>query len=171
MGDRERLAQLGTEVLDGTGLTAVPMGMIRTDGGLFPAELSSLAVYDDSGEAAGQVIVGRDISQRKRLDDTLRYQATLLSNVLDAVISTDMEFIVRSWNNAAERIYGWTGHEALGNPLYQLIHHAYVGETEEEMRRQFRSGGSWRGEAIHTAQRRLAADRSIVRFSDQGRAG
>ncbi len=39
----------------------------------------------------------------------------------DAVIVTDLHFHVRSWNGAAERLYGWREHEALGRHLLDVV--------------------------------------------------
>lgn len=50
------------------------------------------------------------------LDD----DASLLRFVSDAVISVDTLLVVRSWNRAAERIYGWTREEAIGRSLPEL---------------------------------------------------
>ena len=42
------------------------------------------------------------------------FYASLLEHVNDAVIAVDADLQVLSWNRAAEQIYGWSAHEAVG---------------------------------------------------------
>lgn len=44
----------------------------------------------------------------------IHYQANLLGNVSDAIISTDLNLKIQSWNKAAEYIYGWKAGEITG---------------------------------------------------------
>jgi len=46
-------------------------------------------------------------AERKRAEETLRYQATLLTNLKDAVIASDEQYRITAWNPGAELIYGW----------------------------------------------------------------
>ena len=49
----------------------------------------------------------------------------LIDELLDAVdtamIVTNLEGVVELWNDAAERLYGWSAVEAIGEPLAELI--------------------------------------------------
>ncbi len=82
---------------------------IRKDGTTFDAELNIGVIKDD-----GLVCIIRDITERKAQERQLRYQAALQENVSDAVIVTDMQLRIQSWNQAAVRMYGWTAAEASG---------------------------------------------------------
>jgi PAS domain S-box-containing protein len=77
----------------------------------------------------GQII---DITERKRDEARLRYQATLLANVNDAIIATDKNTIITSWNKAAERIYGWSAEEAIGQAGSLLLKTETMGGTRKE---------------------------------------
>ncbi|MBD3284678.1 PAS domain-containing protein, partial [Candidatus Uhrbacteria bacterium] len=46
--------------------------------------------------------------------------AFLLENVTEAVIATDTDLCITTWNPAAEAMYGWHSAEALGRPLHEL---------------------------------------------------
>lgn len=81
---------------------------VRRDGTGFDAELSISHIEND-----GFVCSIRDITERKAQELQLRYQASLQENVSDAVIVTDMELRIQSWNRAAERIYGWRAEEVV----------------------------------------------------------
>jgi PAS domain S-box-containing protein len=84
----------------------------------------------------------------KRLEEQLHYQDRLLQHISDAVISTDMEFNIQSWNKSAEKMYGWAAEEVLGKPVSEVIRTEYPHDLEEDVIRQFQETGLWRGEVI-----------------------
>lgn len=49
------------------------------------------------------------------------YLASLLANTNDAVFSMDNSFVIKSWNRAAELLYGYTAEEAIGKSTMDLI--------------------------------------------------
>jgi PAS domain S-box-containing protein len=53
--------------------------------------------------------------------DHAQHCAAVLATVHDAVISTDSRFIITSWNPAAERLFGNTAAEAVGQPSAAVI--------------------------------------------------
>jgi PAS domain S-box-containing protein len=69
----------------------------------------------------GFALTWRDITSRKEMEKHLAYQAMLLDNVHDAIIATDEKLRVTSWNNAAQRLYGWTEAEAMGQNVTELL--------------------------------------------------
>lgn len=72
----------------------------------------------------------------------------LLDQLSDAVISTDLEWTVRSWNAAAERMYGWRADEVIGRPVRELLQTIYtVGDRDLAMQ-QVKEHDSWEGEVI-----------------------
>jgi PAS domain S-box-containing protein len=90
----------------------------------------------------------RDVSDRKRAEQQLAYDAQLLENMDDAVLATDAEFALTAWNRGAERMFGWTADEALGRLVHELIPTSFSdAELAAEMR-ELVDTGRWRGEAI-----------------------
>jgi diguanylate cyclase (GGDEF)-like protein/PAS domain S-box-containing protein len=86
-----------------------------------PVVVESISVLIDwDGAPAFQVIL-RDISERRRAEAALRYQASLVSHVSDAIIATDRAGRIRSWNPAAEALYGVRSVEAIGRPAADLL--------------------------------------------------
>ncbi len=82
------------------------------------------------------------------LNQQLKYQADLLANVSDAVIATDVNFIVQSWNKAAEKMYGWTAQEAKGQTLKELVKTEYPANTREELLNRLFETGQFEAEVI-----------------------
>ncbi|MFZ4662535.1 MAG: PAS domain S-box protein [Caldilineaceae bacterium] len=88
----------------------------RFDGAIFDAELSIGLINDD-----GLVCIMRDITQRKVQERRLQYHAGLQKAVGDPVIVTDMAWQIQSWNNAAERVYGWSADEVIGRVVNEVV--------------------------------------------------
>ena len=85
---------------------------------------------------------------REQAEEHIRYQANLLENISDAVISTDMNFVIRTWNKPAERIYGWTQEEVIGKPLAEVLDTQTVGDSKELVLQRFLQQGFWHSEAV-----------------------
>ncbi len=68
----------------------------------------------------GVFILSVDITERKRAEKVLAFQAQLLSEVHDAVFSSDRNFTITYWNQAAEKMFGWTKDEVLGKRIDTL---------------------------------------------------
>lgn len=118
-----------------------------SDGRLLPIEVSLSHVDTPSGEMIfGSV---RDITDRREYEQTLRFNASLQENVRDAVIATDLDYRVRSWNRAAENIYGWSAEEAIGKLVGEVLKTRHASQTSmESFSQMLKSRGYWHGEFI-----------------------
>jgi len=73
----------------------------------------------------------------------------LQENTWDAVIGTDLDFKIRSWNKAAERIYGWRYDEVLGQRAGTVLKMEFSTETNiEESIKELYATGHWYGEVV-----------------------
>ncbi|MFD2417673.1 sensor domain-containing protein [Amycolatopsis pigmentata] len=90
-----------------------------TDGTKVPMEVVSVRTTWE-GTTAYQVIL-RDLSAQKAAQSSLRYQAALVEHVSDAIIGTDADGRVTSWNPAAESIYGLPRAVARGRRVGELV--------------------------------------------------
>ena len=62
----------------------------------------------------------RDITRSKQAEEALARLAAIVQQSSDAIVSSDMEGVIQSWNPAAEKLYGYTAAEMLGRPLVTL---------------------------------------------------
>jgi PAS domain S-box-containing protein len=97
--------------------------LARIDGSRIVVEMAAARLtFED--EAAVQLIL-HDITAQKHaaaaLTDSEARKLAILESSLDAVVSIDHRGIVREWNAAAERIFGYTRDEAVGKRLDTLI--------------------------------------------------
>lgn len=94
---------------------------IRKNGEVFPVSVTISPVKDDSGRVIGASKIVRDISERKRDDESRFRLAALVDSADDAIISKSLNGIVRTWNSGAQRMFGYTAEEMTGQSILRLI--------------------------------------------------
>jgi PAS domain S-box-containing protein len=124
----------------------------RKDGSTFPVEINVQLVHDDHNQPLYLQSVVRDISERKKSEEAIRYQATLTEQLHDAMYSTDLQETILTWNQAAERMYGWTAAEAIGQFAGKMVGSHLTPEERMTAVEQIRTTGRWKRDIIHTAR-------------------
>jgi len=92
----------------------------------------------------------RDITERKLATAQITEQAALLDKAQDAILVRDVDGVLLFWNKGAERLYGWTRAEALGQNVTDLY---YPDRKKfEEVNGLTIRRGEWHGELQHTTK-------------------
>ena len=111
----------------------------------------------------------------KKAEEKLHHQASLLENVSDAIISTDLDFTVKTWNKAAETVYGWKADEVIGKSMYEIFPAAYSDSRWEKIEKEFFEKGHWKGEVIQHRKDgsplNIFASVSLIRDSSKNPVG
>ena len=94
---------------------------IRKDGSTFDVSLTISPVKDAAGHVIGASRMPRDITQRKEAERTTGLLAAIVDSSDDAIISKSLEGVISSWNRGAERMFGYTADEAIGQPITLII--------------------------------------------------
>lgn len=76
------------------------------------------------------------------------YSSLILQYLYDAVIVTDLEFRITSWNLAAERIYGFTAKEVIGESTITVLKTEQNHSTRDLRISELQSKGIWQGEVF-----------------------
>lgn len=63
----------------------------------------------------------RDSDDRRRAEVTIEHLASIVENTSDAVVSTDTQDIIKSWNKGAENLFGYSAEEIVGKTIVVLI--------------------------------------------------
>ena len=96
---------------------------IRKDGSEFPAEVSQ-SLWKSGDEVFATAII-RDITESKRSEKALLEREARLRSVVetavDAIITVNSAGMIIDWNQAAEKIYGYTAEEIIGKPANTII--------------------------------------------------
>jgi len=117
----------------------------RKDGTSFPADVL-LTRMPLKGREVLQATV-RDITELKKAEEEVKFQADLLNHVGQAVIMVDRDRRIRFWNKAAEKLYGWSAEQALGQKVTELLGITTSDQVDETSKRLM-AGESWSIEAL-----------------------
>ena len=88
-------------------------------------------LYNAEGRIIKWFGIGTNIDQRKQAQEKLLFHASLARSILNAIVVTDLESRILSWNKIAEEIYGWKSEEVLGKSFHDLTHIQYPAPTGE----------------------------------------
>ncbi|MBN2635144.1 MAG: PAS domain S-box protein [Prolixibacteraceae bacterium] len=88
----------------------------------------------------------RDITERTNIQHEIKFQADLINNVGQAVIATNLQGKVTYWNKAAEKIYGWSSAEAIGQNIVDLTPALQTNKQAVDIMKNLSTGKTWAGE-------------------------
>ncbi|WP_338867645.1 hybrid sensor histidine kinase/response regulator [Myxococcus stipitatus] len=124
--------------------------------------VQTLSQMDARGDVLGWVLQLQDMRGSLEVEASIRQQKEFFEAVVRnspvAIVTISRQFIVLSWNPAAERLFGYTPQEALGKHIFDLV------ATEETIlpdAKKAQRDVNQRGR-VHSVTRRLRKDRTIV---------
>ncbi len=82
---------------------------------------SKMPLRDAAGAVVGTFGISHDITKRKRLEERNQQLAALVEAAEDAIVGIDIDRTINVWNKGAERVYGYTAEEIIGQPTSILI--------------------------------------------------
>jgi PAS domain S-box-containing protein len=93
----------------------------RSDGSRVATLANVDPLIDGTGKIIGAINVFWDVTEWKLAEQASARLIALVESSEDAIISKDLNGIVTSWNQAAERIFGYTAEEVIGKSITLLI--------------------------------------------------
>lgn len=143
--DRVRIRLIFEETIrTGTGQRA-EYRLLLKDGQVRFIESQGSVIRDTQGKVTNVLVVGRDVTERKRADDRIREQADLLDKARDAICETDLSECITYWNSSAARLYGWPSEEVLGRDARPILFRDDFSRYLEAIKCVHAEGG-WQGE-------------------------
>ncbi|WP_349618481.1 PAS domain S-box protein [Azotobacter salinestris] len=119
---------------------------VRKDGTRFPVSLVVTAIRDENGRINGYLGIAVDITERKaaeqKLATSLATTQAILDTAISPIITIDAHGMVRSFNPAGERTFGYRPEEVVGQNIRMLIpgpyHDQYNTYIEHYLREESR---------------------------------
>ncbi len=108
--DPATVARLSAAIRAGESIEAEILNYAR-DGRTYWANLKIDPLRDGVGRVEGYIGIQNDVTERRSL---LSFQQAILAGAADAIVSTDAQGVVRTFNPAAERLFGVRADEVLG---------------------------------------------------------
>jgi PAS domain S-box-containing protein len=112
---------------------------VAKNGTRIPVLMKISPIKDASGSAIGASTVVHDVSERLRNEESRFQLAAIVDSADDAIVSKDLNGIVKTWNIGAQRMFGYTAEEMIGQSILCLIPKELHYE-EDEILRKLRSG-------------------------------
>lgn len=109
-------------------------------------ETRATPLRNELGEIEALLGVTVDDTERRKAEQSIRFQAHLLDTIEQAVIATDLSGIVSYWNSFAEKLYGWPAEDAIGRKVLELTAPELSSEQRSERSADITAGKSWTGE-------------------------
>jgi PAS domain S-box-containing protein len=93
----------------------------RRDGTTFPVHVTDSPIFDDQGACVGVIGISFDVTERRRADEAREQLAAIVTSSDDAISAETLDGVITNWNPGAERMYGYTAAEAVGQSIQMLV--------------------------------------------------
>ncbi len=123
------------------------------DGEEIPVSQVIIAHKSENGELEFLSTIARNITNRKRTEQSMQQNLQMLDLASDAFIIRELDGTINYWNQGAERIYGFSRQEALGKVTDRLFHTIFPKQPLAAISAQLEQQDYWEGELIHTTNR------------------
>jgi PAS domain S-box-containing protein len=140
-------------VLEGKNLLLIEEESIRIKSGEERVlRTRKVPLFDKDGAPQYLLGISEDITEFKKAKETeqaLRVQTHILNLVNDSVVMRDLNDRITSWNQGAQRIYGWTAPQVLGKVTHDVLKTQFS-TYQIAVQKQLMSEEHWEGELVHT---------------------
>lgn len=92
---------------------------LRASGEEFPVEISLAPLETEDGTLVTAAI--RDVTERRRVQDANARLAAIVESSVDGIVGKDLDGRITSWNPGAERLFGYSAREILGESIMRIV--------------------------------------------------
>ena len=119
------------------------------------------AIRSDKGQLQGYAVIVRDVTERKRAQEKIAYQARLMEDSSDAIFAVDAGYRIVSFNKAAETLFGYTAPEVLGRHINDVLRNPMHEAQKDSIRQELLEVGYWKGLVVYHTRNKNPLDIAI----------
>jgi PAS domain S-box-containing protein len=93
----------------------------RADGTRLHLMVCVTPLFDETGALSGTVNLLIDLTERQQTEIATQRLAAIIESSDDAILAKDLNGTIMSWNEGAQRLFGYTAEEVIGRPVTILI--------------------------------------------------
>jgi two-component system sensor histidine kinase/response regulator len=109
---------------------------LRKDGSIIETSMTVFGTFDAEGNLLGVSSIHRDVTERRRAEREQALLAALVKSSDDAICSVSTDFKILSWNRGAEKLFGFSAEEAVGQKIVDLYVPPEMRQPAEQMMRE-----------------------------------
>jgi diguanylate cyclase (GGDEF)-like protein/PAS domain S-box-containing protein len=143
----------------------VALRLVLPDGSERPIIARGLLEVGQAGEPLRYVGTNQDCSIEARSDQTERLLSQIVTSTSEAIYTVDAEYRVLSWNPAAERLYGYSAEQMLGQPLQRLYPDSDAARRNHESAERRRRLLTGESESEHYEAVHRRSDGSLIQVA------
>jgi len=153
------------------GQTQVEYRILRPDGEIRWIWTRLFPIFSKTGTLTRLVGIAQDCTERKQAERMQDFLAAIVESSDDSIIGTDLDGTIRSWNQGAEKLFGYTAAEAIGNSITMLFPASEGSDASATIRKVQRQERIERYEAVRAAKDGKPFDVSVILSPIRGAEG
>ena len=158
--DRKRVVAKFWEVFESNKLEIIDLNCIKSNGENCPIEMSMSLLHNDDGVITSFVIVLRDISERKRLEEEVLIRQEAIESSIGAIVMADLNGTLTQANWTFVNYFGIDEEEAIGKNIMEFwMPHIPPNNFIKTVQKE----GVWQGElaGVNNAGKEFIVEASI----------
>lgn len=119
--DREMVSNIVSATLQTNVFPTYDHRIVRPDGTTRICNAVGNIILNEHGKPVKMIGISQDITERKEAEEIQAKFAAIIASSDDAIMSKTLDGIITSWNPGAEKMFGYSTQEAVGQPMAMLI--------------------------------------------------
>lgn len=133
--DRERVNGIIQKALENKSAFSFSHRSVRPDGVEVYFDGKGKVYLNETGDVIRMTGTVQDVTDLKKAEEKIINFASIVESSRDAIISKTLDGMITSWNPQAEKLFGYSGEEAVGKHISIIFPEERLGEEKEILRK------------------------------------